>query len=64
MLTLRELGIEDATFNTPPPVPAPPVPAPPIKVDDFGLGAINASDISTDDLALSLSRLSPELRQI
>ena len=59
VLTLRELGIEDATFNTPPPVTAPPV-----KIDDFGMGAINASDISTDDLNLSLSKLSPELRQL
>lgn len=64
VLTLRELGIEDATFNTPPPITAPPIPAPTIKIDDFGLGAINASDISTDDLALSLSKLSPELRQL
>lgn len=59
VLTLRELGIEDATFNTPPPVTAPPV-----KIDDFGMGAINASDISTDNLNLSLSKLSPELREL
>jgi len=61
VLTLRELGLEDVTFNNKKP---PPPPIVNVEADDFGMAKINASGLSSADLNLSLSRLSPDLKDL